>query len=130
MVKNHTLSSQPGLKVRMNFILFINTQQVFIEVHGKCSKLYYKIPLENKGDSKIYTAEGIYGLIKGIHSSKTSSGFSHSLSWNSLFCFFGFFKIYFWLVWALSSCSEQGLLFVAVHGLLITVASLVVEHRL
>ena len=33
-------------------------------------------------------------------------------------------------VWAFSSCSEQGLLFVAVHGLLIAVASLVVEHGL
>ena len=31
---------------------------------------------------------------------------------------------------AFSSCGEQGLLFVAVHGLLIAVASLVVEHRL
>ena len=31
---------------------------------------------------------------------------------------------------AFSSCSEQGLLFVAVHGLLIAVASLVVEHGL
>ena len=33
-------------------------------------------------------------------------------------------------VWAFSSCGEQGLLFVVVHGLLIAVASLVVEHRL
>ena len=32
--------------------------------------------------------------------------------------------------WAFSSCTEQGLFFVAVHGLLIAVASLVVEHRL
>ena len=32
--------------------------------------------------------------------------------------------------WAFSSCGEWGLLFVAVRGLLITVASLVVEHRL
>ena len=32
--------------------------------------------------------------------------------------------------WALSSCSEQGLLFVAVRGLLIAVASLVAEHGL
>ena len=47
-----------------------------------------------------------------------------------------FFKIYFWLRWVFiaahglfSSCGEQGLLF-AVHGLLIVVASLVVEHRL
>ena len=31
---------------------------------------------------------------------------------------------------AFSSCGEQGLLFVAVHGLLIVVASLVVEHGL
>ena len=33
-------------------------------------------------------------------------------------------------VWAFSSCGEQGLLFVAVHGLLIAVAFLVVEHGL
>ena len=32
--------------------------------------------------------------------------------------------------WAFSSCGERGLLFIAVHGLLIVVASLVVEHRL
>ena len=31
---------------------------------------------------------------------------------------------------AFSSCGEQGLLFVAVHGLLIAVASLVAEHGL
>ena len=31
---------------------------------------------------------------------------------------------------ALSSCGEQGLLFIAVRGLLITVTSLVAEHRL
>ena len=30
--------------------------------------------------------------------------------------------------WAFSSCGERGLLFVAVHGLLIAVASLVAEH--
>ena len=33
-------------------------------------------------------------------------------------------------VWAFSSCGERELLFVVVHGLLIAVASLVVEHRL
>ena len=32
--------------------------------------------------------------------------------------------------WAFSRCGEQGLLFVAVRGLLIAVASLVAEHRL
>ena len=31
---------------------------------------------------------------------------------------------------AFSSCGDRGLLFVAVHGLLIAVASLVVEHGL
>ena len=31
---------------------------------------------------------------------------------------------------AFSSCGERGLLFVVVRGLLITVASLIVEHRL
>ena len=31
---------------------------------------------------------------------------------------------------AFSSCDEQGLLFFAVHGLLIVVASLIVEHGL
>ena len=33
-------------------------------------------------------------------------------------------------MWAFSSCGEQGLLFVAVRGLLITAASLVAEHGL
>ena len=33
-------------------------------------------------------------------------------------------------VWAFSSCSARGLLFVAVHGLLIAVASLVAKHGL
>ena len=33
-------------------------------------------------------------------------------------------------MWAFSSCDKQGLLFIAVHGLLIAVVSLVVEHRL
>ena len=32
--------------------------------------------------------------------------------------------------WAFSSCGKQGLLFVAVHGFLISVASLVAEHGL
>ena len=31
---------------------------------------------------------------------------------------------------AFSSCGRRGLLFIAVHGLLIAVASLVAEHRL
>ena len=45
--------------------------------------------------------------------------------------------IYFWLLWVFvavcgvfSSCSERGLLFIAVRQLLIVVASLVAGHRL
>ena len=52
-----------------------------------------------------------------------------------LFLFFLLF--YFWLRWVFvavrrlfSSCGEQGLLFLVVHGLLIAVTSLVAEHRL
>ena len=49
-----------------------------------------------------------------------------------------FLKIYLFLAvlglrcctWAFFSCSERGLLLVAVHGLLTVVASLVTEHRL
>ena len=48
-----------------------------------------------------------------------------------------FFKFFFWLRWVFvvacglfSSCSERGLLFIVVRGLLIAVASLVVEHGL
>ena len=51
--------------------------------------------------------------------------------------FFLIFKVYFWLCWVFiaacglfSSCGERGLLFVAVRGLLIAVASLVAEHGL
>ena len=53
-----------------------------------------------------------------------------------LFVFLIYF-IYSWLRWVFSavrglsfSCGERGLLFVAVRGLLIAVASLVVEHGL
>ena len=50
--------------------------------------------------------------------------------------FFSKVSVYFWLscifvaVWASSSCSEPGLLFIAVSGLLISVSSLVAEHGL
>ena len=69
-----------------------------------------------------------------------------SYSWNHTVCsffrlasFFFYFLInsfiYFWLCWVFaiahglfSSCGERGLLFIVVRGLLIAVASLVVEH--
>ena len=55
---------------------------------------------------------------------------------NSFLFFFNFYLFYFWLRWAFiaawsfSSCGELGLLFVAVCGLHIAVASLVAEHGL
>ena len=61
------------------------------------------------------------------------------MGWPLLFCLFVclFVLIYFLAALGLrccvqgfSSCGEQGLLFVAVCGLLIAVASLVVEHGL
>ena len=53
-----------------------------------------------------------------------------------VFCFLGFLNLFLaalglrCCVWAFSSCSERGLPFVAVRGLLIAVASLVAEHGL
>ena len=44
--------------------------------------------------------------------------------------FFNFYLFIFGCAGAFSSCSEQGLVFDSVHGLLIAVASLVVEHEL
>ena len=49
-----------------------------------------------------------------------------------------FFKIIFFLavlclhccMWAFSSCGKWGLLFIAVRGLLVAVASLIAEHGL
>ena len=55
----------------------------------------------------------------------------HSIIFNKFFII-----IYFWLcwvcccMWAFCSCDKLGLLFVVVRGLLIAVASLVVEHGL
>ena len=52
------------------------------------------------------------------------------------FCFLGFFFFFLAVLGlpccarAFSSCGEQGLFFVAVHGLLTEVASFVVEHGL
>ena len=53
------------------------------------------------------------------------------------FLIYFFYLFYFWLHWGFvaehrlfSSCSERGLLFLVVRGLLIVVASLVVEHGL
>ena len=56
---------------------------------------------------------------------------------SALWVFFFIYYFYFWLRWVFvavrglfSSCGERGLLFVAVRGLLIAVASLLAEHGL
>ena len=57
---------------------------------------------------------------------------------NKSVCFLKIYFIYLFLAvlglrccaWAFSSCGERGLLFIAVRGLLIAVASLVAEHGL
>ena len=62
----------------------------------------------------------------------------HDSSTKSLLVFFFNEFIYLFLAalglrccaWAFSSCSERGLLFVVVRGLLIVVASLVAQHGL
>ena len=59
--------------------------------------------------------------------------FSNPLKLRAIFLKFLF--IYFWLHWVFAlpagfSCGERGQLFVAMRGLLIAVASLVVEHGL
>ena len=73
-----------------------------------------------------------------IYHSKYVS-FSFFLFLNYSFCYFihNFLKNLFLAAlglcccaWALSSCSERGLCFIAVHGLLTVVASLVMKHGL
>ena len=75
-----------------------------------------------------------YSLINVFHADPKSE-ISFSVSF--FFFFFNLFIIYFWLRWvftaatrAFSSCGKRGLLFVAVLGLLVAVASLVAEHGL
>ena len=63
-----------------------------------------------------------------LHWQADSLPLSHQESPFSLFVFVCM-SLHF-CVWAFSSCVEQRLLFIAVHGFLIVVASLVVEHRL
>ena len=55
----------------------------------------------------------------------------------AMFLFFNFIYFIFLLCWVFvaahrlfSGCGERGLLFVAMRGLLIVVASLIAEHRL
>ena len=62
---------------------------------------------------------------------------TESVSLRPFFFFFFNLFTYLWLRWGLrccaqafSSCGEWGLLFVAVRGLLVALASLVVEHGL
>ena len=63
------------------------------------------------------------------------SSVKHYWGFVFVFCFLNLFYLFLaglglrCCVQALSSCGEQGLLFVAVRRLLITAASLVAEHR-
>ena len=60
------------------------------------------------------------------------------MNFSSIPCAYFFFKFFKFLavlhlrccVQAFSSCGERGILFTAVHRLLVAVASLVAEHRL
>ena len=74
-------------------------------------------------------------LPEGMDFDYTSSPSLLLILWFLLFFLFNF--IYFLAalglhccVWAFSSCSEHELLFIAVSGLLIVVASFAAEHRL
>ena len=81
--------------------------------------------------SQIFFSKGCCST--GLHGCKV-------IPWNHIFYFIYFLfiilSIYFWLCWvfiavqAFSSCSEQRLLFTAVHRLLVVVASFISKHRL
>ena len=74
------------------------------------------------------------------HFPQLSNSPNHPMIFMCVCCIFFFFSYFIYLFLAalglrcytraFSSCSERGLLFVAVHGLLIVVASLVAEHGL
>ena len=100
-------------------------------------------PLHWQADSQPLRHQGSPGLFYN------SSSMILRICWNwerwvlqIHFCFFVFqdFKFYLFIfsavwglcccVWAFSSCGERGLLFIALCGLLLVVASLVMEHRL
>ena len=77
----------------------------------------------------IYFPVVIFQIHKTIFHSKSTVDRSLSFSFFKFILFLAVLGLGF-CVRAFSSCSKWGLLLVAVHRLLITVASLVVEHRL
>ena len=76
------------------------------------------------------------GQTSGVEIVEQKTAVFYKLSFFFFFNKFVHLFIYFWLrwvfvaAWAFSSCGERGLLFVAVRGLLIVVASLAAEHGL
>ena len=87
-------------------------------------------------NSVIKTHIGLFRFIFYLMSILIHYSKKVSISLHFFFNKFIYLLIYFWLPWVFvavcglfSSCSEQGLLFVAMRGLLIAVASLVAEHR-
>ena len=118
----HTLSfSQPLTvsSIRTSiFVLFINVSQAHCMVPSRCSVIIYGL------FPRSFTLQNSYSYLLVQHSS------------SFFFYLFIYLFIYLWLSWvfscarAFSSCSKQGLLFIAVCWLLIAVASVVAEHRL
>ena len=98
----------------------------------------------SKEEPKNFNGITILELLSILQHQRKLWGFPKSRTINFLiknnFCLKIFFKVLIYLflaalglrccMWASSSCGEQGLLFVAVRGLLIVVASLVAEHGL
>ena len=75
-----------------------------------------------------------------VHGKNGAKGeiFSYKCLWVFFCLVYLFYLLFYFLAalglrcctWAFSSCGEWGLLFIAVHGLLIEAASLVAEHGL
>ena len=79
----------------------------------------------------------LHQIVSRRHQSTQWIGFWGFFNFLFIYSLILFYFFYFWLRWVFvavrglfSGCGEQGLLFVAVLGLLITVASFVVEHWL
>ena len=100
--------------------------------------------IEESGSVKPETRSALQSpqiaALKEIAGHRASMGWGWGWVVDSLFLFFKVTILFIYLflavlglcccAWASFSCSEQGLLFVAVRRLLIVVASFVVEHRL
>ena len=90
--------------------------------------------------SALFLASSLHGYLFGAILSQVSQRKDILIKASLLRCYFFNINLFIYLLLAAlglrccmrasSSCGEQGLLFIAVRGLLIAVASLVAEHRL